>query len=79
VELIDLYCDGEPKDRSLDQGASVALPYLRYSARFAAHKKGVGLEKAFRVTRSEWGVRFGYRGRRAIPSLRIICWSRVAS
>jgi hypothetical protein len=37
VELIDLYCDGRPKGRSLDQGASVALPYLRYSARFAAH------------------------------------------
>jgi hypothetical protein len=29
AELIDLYCDGEPKDRSLDQGASVALPHLR--------------------------------------------------
>jgi hypothetical protein len=25
----DLYCAGEPKDRSLDQGASVALPHLR--------------------------------------------------
>ena len=47
MELIDLYCDREPKDRSLDQGASVALPYLRYSARLAAHKKGVGLEKTF--------------------------------
>ena len=55
MELIDLYCDGAPEDRSLDQGASVALPCLRYSARFAAHKKGVGLEKAFRATRSEWG------------------------
>jgi len=29
AEVIDLYCDGEPKDRSLDQGASVALPHLR--------------------------------------------------
>jgi hypothetical protein len=45
VELIDLYCDGEPEDRSLDQGASVALPCLRYSAHFAVHKKGVGLER----------------------------------
>jgi hypothetical protein len=29
AEVIDLYCDGVAKDRSLDQGANVALPYLR--------------------------------------------------
>ena len=29
AEVIDLYCDGEPKDRSLHQGANMALPYLR--------------------------------------------------
>jgi len=29
AEVIDLYCDGGPKDRSLDQGASLALPHLR--------------------------------------------------
>jgi hypothetical protein len=25
-EVIDLYCEGEPKDPSVDQGASVAVP-----------------------------------------------------
>jgi hypothetical protein len=29
AEVIDLYCDVVPKNRSLDQGASVALPHLR--------------------------------------------------
>jgi hypothetical protein len=29
AEVIDFYCYGEPKDRSLHQGANLALPYLR--------------------------------------------------
>jgi hypothetical protein len=26
AELIDLYCEGQPKERSLDQAANVAMP-----------------------------------------------------
>jgi hypothetical protein len=29
AEIVDLYWDGEPKERSLDHAASLALPYLR--------------------------------------------------
>ena len=47
AELVELLRDNKPKECSLDHAASVALPYLRYSARFAAYKNGVGLEKAF--------------------------------
>jgi len=35
-QLVDLYCDGEPKELSLDHAASLALPYLWQRARFVA-------------------------------------------
>jgi hypothetical protein len=39
AELIDLYWDGEPKDRSLDQAAGVPVPARWLAASFLAHKK----------------------------------------
>ena len=44
AELVDLLWDSKPKKRSLDDAASVALPYLRQRARFVALKKRVGQE-----------------------------------
>jgi hypothetical protein len=42
TELVDLLWDGKPEGRSLDHGASVALPDLQQRARFMAHKNRVG-------------------------------------
>ena len=59
AELGDLNCDSESKDRSVDQGASLALPYLRYRARFAAHKESVGLAKRLGIVWRESPPRLG--------------------
>ena len=47
VELIDLSCDGELNECSLDQRCQRGTAVLRQRARFAAHKESVGLEKSF--------------------------------
>jgi hypothetical protein len=39
VELIDLQWDGEPKERSSDYAATVALPPTWRAARFGAPRK----------------------------------------
>jgi hypothetical protein len=42
AEPTDLYRDGDPEESSLNYAASVALPCLRFRARFAARKNIVG-------------------------------------
>jgi len=48
TEVIDLDWDGEPKDRSLDQDASVPVPARWQAASFLAHERGTVIRtKAF--------------------------------
>jgi hypothetical protein len=42
AELIDLYWDAEPRERSLDHAATVALPPAWQAARFGAQRKRAG-------------------------------------